>query len=344
MTHEQYMARCITLARKGAGAAAPNPMVGAVLVHSGRIIGEGWHRAHGGPHAEVNCIADVLPTDQHLIGQSTLYVSLEPCTHYGKTPPCADLIVKHKIPKVVVGCVDTFSEVAGKGIERMQAAGMEVTVGILEHECRELNKRFFARQEKQRPYIILKWAESADGFIAPPQGKRVMLSNDFSQLWVQKMRSEEGAILVGYRTALLDNPSLTNRYGSGPQPARIVIDPLLNLPANLRIFDQTNKTIVVNNMREGTEGNITWLKLNDTENMPNAICRHITNINSIIVEGGSQTLQSFIAADLWDEAFVISTPVLLGNGVAKPILTNAHRVSSWPIGIDTVRHFTKCKT
>jgi diaminohydroxyphosphoribosylaminopyrimidine deaminase/5-amino-6-(5-phosphoribosylamino)uracil reductase len=333
---EQYMQRCIDLAQKGAGHVSPNPMVGAVLVYNDRIIGEGWHKQYGQAHAEVNCIASVSDHDRELISESTLYVSLEPCAHYGKTPPCADLIVHNKIPEVVIGCRDSFKEVSGKGIEKLKAAGVKVILGILEKECRWLNRRFFTRQELGRPYIILKWAQSDDAFIAPEEGKRFMLSNDFSQKIVQKMRSEEDAILVGYNTALKDNPKLNNRYGSGRQPARIVIDPELQLPHELQLFDQSQRTIIFNYQKSEEKENVLWVLLSRDRSLAQQIMEQLKDINSTIIEGGSKTLQAFIDEDLWDEAVVFKTQHILQNGTKAPQLKNSIKVDQFPLQDDIV--------
>ncbi len=334
------MQRCIRLAQQGAGRVSPNPMVGAVLVYQDRIIGEGWHQEYGQAHAEVNCIRSVAPEDRHLIAKSTIYVCLEPCAHFGHTPPCADLIVQQQIPKVVIGCTDTFSEVSGRGIEKLVQAGIEVITGVLEKECRWLNRRFFTRQEQHRPYIILKWAQSADGFIAPEQGKRVMLSNHFSQKLVHKMRSEEDAILVGYNTALQDNPRLSNRYGSGTQPLRIVIDPELALPQqHLHLFDQGQPTLVFNKSKNEEQENLQFIKTDTSEYVAQQVITHLPKINSLIVEGGRKTLQQFIDAGLWDEAFVFHTPHLLGSGTAAPLLQQAILQEQYPLETDTVKHY-----
>ena len=338
-THEQYIQRCIQLALLGAGKVSPNPMVGAVLVYEDKIIGEGWHREYGQAHAEVNCIRSVAAEDRQLIAQSTIYVSLEPCAHWGRTPPCADLIVESKIPKVVIGCTDTFSEVSGKGIEKLKQASIEVIIGILEKECRQLNRRFFTRQEQRRPYIILKWAESADGFIAPEQGKRVMLSNRFSQKLVHKMRSEEDAILVGYHTALLDNPQLNNRYGQGRQPLRIVIDPQLQLPQQLHLFDLSQPTLVLNYLKEEEKDNLHWVRIDNEQPMVQQVIDKADKINSVIVEGGNKTLQQFIDAGLWDEAFIFQTPHLLQNGTKAPLLKQALLQEQYQLQTDKVNRY-----
>src|SRR5437868_6012424 len=234
------MHRCLELAKLAAGNVAPNPMVGAVLVHEEKIISEGYHKQFGEPHAEVNCINNVKEEDKHLIEKSTLYVSLEPCSHFGKTPPCTDLIIKNKIPKVVIGCVDIYKEVHGRGIKKLQDAEVEVVTGILEKECIELNKRFFTFHEKYRPYIILKWAESANGKIGIDT-ERVLISNEYSDRLVHKWRSEEAAILIGTNTALKDDPSLTTRLWQGNNPVRLVIDMDLRLPSHLKIFNREIK-------------------------------------------------------------------------------------------------------
>lgn len=330
------MQRCIDLALKGAGQVSPNPMVGAVLVYNNRIIGEGWHRQYGQAHAEVNCIASVSDHDRELIPNSTLYVSLEPCAHYGKTPPCANLIIQHKIPEVVIGCTDSYKEVSGKGVEKLKAAGVSITLGILEKECRWLNRRFFTRQELNRPYIILKWAQSDDAFIAPEEGKRFMLSNIFSQKMVQKMRSEEDAILVGYNTALQDNPKLNNRYGSGKQPVRIVIDPELKLPQELQLFDQSQRTIVFNYLKSEEKENISWIQLTRDRFLAQQIMERLKDINSIIIEGGSKTLQAFIDEGLWDEAIVFRTKHILQKGTKAPQLKNNIKADQFPLQDDII--------
>ncbi|MBO9572642.1 MAG: bifunctional diaminohydroxyphosphoribosylaminopyrimidine deaminase/5-amino-6-(5-phosphoribosylamino)uracil reductase RibD, partial [Chitinophagaceae bacterium] len=248
-THEKYMRRCIELAQLAAGHVAPNPLVGAVLVHKDKIIGEGYHHVYGGPHAEVNCINSVPPESKHLISSSVLYVSVEPCAHYGKTPPCADLIIRSRIPAVVIGCRDPFKDVNGKGIEKLQAAGINVILDILEKECRELNKRFLTFHTLHRPYIILKWAQTADKKIGNYGNNRLHITNDTTNRLVHKWRSEEAAIMVGTNTAAADNPQLTNRLWEGRSPTRIIIDYDLRLPHSLNVFDKSVKTIVFNTIK-----------------------------------------------------------------------------------------------
>ncbi len=336
-----YMKRCLDLAIKGSGYVAPNPMVGAVLVHNNHIIGEGWHKIYGDAHAEVNCLRSVKQDDQHLITQSILYVSLEPCAHYGKTPPCADLIIQSGIPEVVIGCRDPFSEVSGKGIQKLQQAGVKVTVDVLREECRWLNRRFFMRQEQSRPYIILKWACSADGFIAPENGRRVMLSNPYSLLMTHRMRAEEDAILVGFRTALLDNPRLSNRYGQGRHPCRLLIDPELQIEAINNLFDQAQPCIVFNYLSDKKYGNISWIKLNRQEPTAPQITSHLDKlgISSVIIEGGAKTLSLFITSGLWDECIQIRTPHIIGSGVAAPSLKDAFTHERFSMAEDSINIF-----
>jgi diaminohydroxyphosphoribosylaminopyrimidine deaminase / 5-amino-6-(5-phosphoribosylamino)uracil reductase len=325
------MQRCLELAELGRGNVAPNPMVGAVLVYEDRIIGEGYHQQYGKAHAEVNCIASVEEADRHLISNSVMYVSLEPCAHFGKTPPCADLIIKHKIPKVVVGCRDPFKEVDGKGIEKIKAAGIEVEVGMLEKECRDLNKRFFTFHTRQRPYIILKWAQTSDKKIATGGNKRFLISNEYSNRLVHKWRSEEAAILIGTNTALLDNPELTTRLWPGHSPVRLVLDMNLRLPINLKVFNKEIPTIIFNSIREGKEGNLQYYRLNKDENIIRQLMNALykLSIQSVLVEGGARLLQSFIDEGVWDEVRVITNQHLKlngegenNNGLAAPTLKN----------------------
>ena len=319
------MRRCLQLAALGAGQVAPNPMVGSVLVYEGRIIGEGYHRRYGDLHAEPNCINSVPSHLHHLISLSTLYVSLEPCAHFGKTPPCADLIIRHKIPKVIVGVRDPFEAVNGKGVEKLKAAGIEVAQGVLEKECREMARRFFTFHTRMRPYIILKWAQTADGFIAPLQQQnveqRLHISNSFTNRLVHKWRSEEAAILVGTNTVLQDNPSLTNRLWAGNNPVRLVVDRQLKLPSSLHVFDGQVPTIVFNERKEEAIEKLRYHQLNFEENLPLQICQALyqLNLQSVLVEGGTKLLQSFINADCFDEIRLIENPSLrIGNGLAAP--------------------------
>ena len=320
------MNRCLQLAQLGAGNVTPNPMVGAILVCHGRIIGESYHQQYGGPHAEVNCINSVAESDRNLIGESTIYVSLEPCAHFGKTPPCADLIITHKIPKAVIGCRDPFAAVNGKGIEKLQQAGVEVLTGILENECREINKRFFTFHTKQRPFIILKWAQSSDGKLTADNNKRTFISNDYSNRLVHKWRAEEAAIMVGTNTALKDNPSLTTRLWKGNNPVRVLLDMNLRLPASLQLLDGTVKTIVFNGIKqEEQQPNLLYVKLEKDVSILEQVCKVLfqMNIQSVLVEGGPRLLQSFIDQNLFEEIRVIeNTTLQIGEGLAAPQFSN----------------------
>ena len=320
---EKYMMRCIQLAQNGKLGAAPNPMVGAVVVCDGRIIGEGYHAKCGEAHAEVNAINSVK--DESLLRRSTLYVSLEPCAHYGKTPPCAKLIVSKGIPKVVIGCQDPFSKVAGKGIEILNQAGCEVVVGVLEKACQDLNKAFFTVQLKHRPFITLKWAQSADGFmdVERNDGEPVKLSSPLTLLIAHKRRAEHQAIIVGTQTARLDNPSLNVRDWCGPQPLRIVIDKDLTLPRHLHLFDGSQPTLVVTEKNETIAGAMT-LQVDFNQSILPQLMEELQrrNIQSLLVEGGSKLLQSFIDEGLWDEAYVEHCPQVLGHGILSPSLIN----------------------
>jgi len=321
---EKYMSRCIQLAKLGAGNVAPNPMVGAVLVYENKIIGEGYHQKYGEAHAEVNSINNVHEKNKTLFEKSTIYVSLEPCAHHGKTPPCADLIIKNKIKKAVIGCQDIYKEVAGKGIEKLQNAGVEVVTGVLEKECKDLNKRFFTFHQKQRPYIILKWAQSANGKIGSNNEERILISNDYSNRLVHKWRSEEAAILIGTNTALKDNPSLTTRLWKGNNPLRVVIDKELKLPSGSRLFSKETNTVVFNFVKNAVEENLNFIKI-EKENFLQEMLFSLyqLNLQSVLVEGGAKTLQSFINAGLWDEARVITNEkMVIENGIGSPEMKN----------------------
>lgn len=339
------MYRCIQLAKLGSGSVAPNPMVGAVLVYENKIIGEGYHKKYGGPHAEVDCINSVEEKNKPLIEKSTIYVSLEPCSHHGKTPPCADLIIKNKIKKVVVGCTDVYKEVAGKGIQRLKEAGVEVVTGVLENESTELNKRFFGFHQKNRPYIILKWAQSANGKIGSLQ-ERIFISNDYSNRLVHKWRSEEAAIVIGTRTALNDDPLLTNRYWEGKSPVRIVIDKELKLPLTLKIFNGDAQTIIFNSSRNSREENCKYIKL-DPENFLEGMIQALYDleIQSMLVEGGRLTLQSFIDAGLWDEARVITNEeLIIENGIYSPEVKNFLLIKQQKYLSDRIDYYIKTES
>lgn len=318
------MLRCIQLAANGLGSTYPNPLVGSVIVANDKIIGEGWHHKAGEPHAEVNAIESVADKEQ--LKDATIYVNLEPCSHYGKTPPCADRIIYYGIKNVVIGNLDPNPQVAGRGIKKLMEAGCTVRTGVLEDECNELNKRFFTFHRKKRPYIFLKWAQTLDGFIAPQpetrtETKPVWITNEYSRQRVHKMRGEEMAILVGTTTVLEDNPSLTTRNWSGNNPIRIVLDRNLILDNSLTIFDKAVKTIVFTESGfPSSMEMIVYEKIDFSKNIASQICdvlyKH--NIQSLIVEGGSKTLQTFINEGLWDEAFVFSGQSTFGNGIKAP--------------------------
>lgn len=315
LTDEFFMSRCIQLATLGAGHVAPNPMVGAVLVHEGRIIGEGYHQVYGQAHAEVNCVNSVKAIDRHLIPSATMYVSLEPCAHFGKTPPCANLIVAEKIREVVIGCVDTFSAVAGKGISILQNAGVTVRTGILEAECRALNSRFFTFHEQQRPFIILKWAQCQAGYMGTEDGHPVRISNPYTDRLVHRWRSEEAGILVGSRTAVMDNPRLNNRLWTGKDPLRIVIDPHHRVPQTHHLYDEQQETFFF-------RGETLTQLMQEL---------HERRILSVLVEGGAATLNRFIDAGLWDEARVIHGAVTLPGGLSAPRLKHAKLTTDTPL-------------
>ncbi|AZA53375.1 bifunctional diaminohydroxyphosphoribosylaminopyrimidine deaminase/5-amino-6-(5-phosphoribosylamino)uracil reductase RibD [Chryseobacterium sp. G0201] len=319
MQDEFYIKRCIELAQKALGKTYPNPLVGSVIVHNGEIIGEGYHHKAGENHAEINAINSVKNKD--LIPESTIYVSLEPCAHYGKTPPCALKIKELGFKKVVIGAMDSHDKVNGKGKKIIQDAGIEAVSGVLENECIELNKRFFTYHEKQRPYIILKWAESEDGFM-DKDFKPYSISNSLVNQFVHQLRAYEHAILVGTQTALNDNPSLTVRNVEGVNPVRILIDFDLKVPKDFKIYNEEAKTLVFNLTQEGIEGNIHFIKIEKENFLPDLMkALYKEQIQSVIIEGGSFTLQQFINADLWDEAIVIKNENLkLENGTNAPKL------------------------
>jgi diaminohydroxyphosphoribosylaminopyrimidine deaminase/5-amino-6-(5-phosphoribosylamino)uracil reductase len=339
---EQFMFRCIQLATNGAGNVAPNPMVGAVLVYEGKIIGEGYHAMYGQAHAEVNCINSVSEANSGYISRSVLYVSLEPCTHFGKTPPCADLIIRHEIPKVVIGARDPFLEVNGRGIEKLRHAGVEVIAGILKQECEELNKRFFTFHQQHRPYVILKWAQTADKKISSGTTGRLLISGDLANRLVHKWRSEEAAILVGTNTALLDDPSLNVRSWTGSNPVRVVIDRNLRLPAQLKIFDQSQRTIIFNSCKHQSHGQLEYYQLKQDTPVAAQILHacHELNIQSVLVEGGAKTLQLFIDENCWDEARVITNPNLVSPaGVEAPFLDKGKIIYKETVCTDGVAYF-----
>lgn len=345
--HQQYMFRCLELARQGAGFVSPNPMVGAVLVYQNRIIGEGWHQVYGGPHAEVNCIRSVRQEDEYLIPHSTLYVSLEPCAHFGKTPPCSHLIIEKRIRKVVVACSDPFEVVNGKGIQLLQQSGIEVVTGVLEHEAITLNNRFFCFHQQKRPYIILKWAQSSDGFIASNSNDRLLITHEQTNRLVHQWRSEEAAILIGTETAIKDNPSLTNRYWLGKSPLRLVVDRQLRLPENLVMFHDGQPVIIFNKQKNDQQGELKFVKINTDKSFIDQLFVYCyqNGIQSILVEGGAKLLQSFIDSDQWEEARIITNTALqVGSGLAAPMINNATMVQSFTSMTDQINMYIHPKT
>ncbi len=310
------MQRALELAELGRGSVSPNPMVGCVIVHQVKIIGEGYHKKYGEAHAEVNAIHSV--NDHSIFPESTVYVTLEPCAHHGKTPPCADLLIEKKIKRIVVACRDPFDQVDGKGIEKLQKAGLEVELGVLEKESIELNKRFFTSVQKERPYVILKWAQTSDGFVARENYDSKWISNSYSRQLVHKWRTDEDAILVGKNTAIHDNPSLTAREWTGRNPVRVLLDSNLEVPKNANLFKNEAPTLVLNSIKEEKTENIEWLKTD--LNNPWSVLRKLyeRNIQSVIIEGGSQVLNSFINENCWDEARVFTSETTFGKGIAAP--------------------------
>ena len=317
MTDEIYMKRCIELAKKAVGHTYPNPLVGSVIVHNGLIIGEGFHQKAGENHAEINAINSVKNKD--LLKESTIYVSLEPCSHFGKTPPCANKIIETGFKKVVIGTLDSHEKVNGKGKKLIEEAGIEVVSGVLEKECQELNKRFFTFHRKKRPFIILKWAESGDGFL-DQDFKPTQIGNSLTKQFVHQLRSEEHAILVGTNTALTDNPALTTREITGRNPVRILIDFELKVPLNFNLYNNEAPTLIFNAIKDSEEKNIRFIKIEKENFVENLMTKLYENqIQSVIVEGGSFTLQQFIDAGIWDAAIIIKNKNLkLSNGTKAP--------------------------
>ena len=334
MEHESFMQRCVDLAYLGQGNVSPNPMVGCVIVKNGLIIGEGYHSEYGGKHAEIKAIESVI--DQKEIENSTVYISLEPCVHHGKTPPCVHELINRKIKTAVIGSRDSNPIVGGKGIESLKRVGIEVIENILEEECRKLNKRFFTFHEKRRPYVILKWAQTTDGYLDKNReiGEKGVnwISSPESKVLVHKWRSEEQSILVGRNTILNDNPSLTVREISGKNPTRIVIDSQLQLSKDVNIFSKDAPTLVFNRLKNDKIDGVEWIKISETST------KHILdelfkrNIQSVLVEGGSRTLQYFIIDNVWDEARVIVGDVKFGDGIKAPVMnkvpSRAHQFSN----------------
>jgi diaminohydroxyphosphoribosylaminopyrimidine deaminase/5-amino-6-(5-phosphoribosylamino)uracil reductase len=344
--YDIYMNRCLNLAQLGAGTVAPNPMVGAVLVHNNRIIGEGYHKKYGEAHAEVNCINSVKDKDHGLISKATLFVSLEPCTHFGKTPPCTDLIIKNKIPKVVIGCRDPFKQVNGKGIQKLQDADVQVVVNVLEKECTEINKRFFLFNTNHRPYIILKWAKTADGKIASDGDSRLYITHDITNRIVHKWRSEEAAILAGTNTIMLDDPELTNRLWGGATPVRMFLDMKLQVPVSHKIYNREVETIIFNSIKHEVEGNLSFYQVTNDVSVVQQIINALfqLKIQSVLVEGGARLLQSFLDERMWDEARVITnTGLRIKGGLKAPELEHEQKISEENYLSDTIEYFINVK-
>ncbi len=332
--HSKMMQRAILLAEKGLGNVAPNPMVGAVIVYKSKIIGEGFHQQYGGTHAEVNALASVQPNDQALLPHSTLYVTLEPCAHFGKTPPCANLLVKTQIKRVIIGALDPNPKVAGRGVKILEEAGIEVQIGMEEEKCRHLIRRFLAFHQKKRPYIILKWAETSNGYFAPISSEQKWISNGIAKRLSHRWRAEEAAILVGTNTAHIDNPQLTNRFWAGTNPLRLVIDQHLRLAQGLYLLDQSHPTIIYTSQKKEAPKNLSYQVLEFSKAIPPQILEHLyqLQINSLIVEGGKTLLQSFIELGLWDEARIFIGQNSWAEGIKAPTLPFTSNTSTEPIG------------
>lgn len=349
MNDEFYMQRCLALAEQGMGNVSPNPMVGCVIVHEDKIIGEGFHQQIGQAHAEVNAINDVFEkygeAAPALLKNATVYVSLEPCAHFGKTPPCADLIVKHSVNKVVIGNTDPFTAVNGKGIEKLKSAAIEVSTGVLEDKCSFVNRRFFTRIIQQRPFIVLKWAETADGYFAPTNGSQQWISGEIAKQLSYKWRGEEDAILVGKNTALIDNPRLTNRSEKGKNPIRIIIDQNLEIPNAYHIYNSEAKTIIFNEIKTDVVANIHFVQMEDMKlYLPQKIAFQLflMDIQSVIIEGGIQILNQFIGAQLWDEARVFTSKSIWGSGMKSPEI-KGNVIEKLPLGDDELTIYTPNK-
>lgn len=335
---KQIMRRCIQLAKNGLGTTYPNPMVGCVIVYNRNVIAEGWHKRAGGAHAEVNAVSQI--ENKEILKDCEIFVSLEPCSHFGKTPPCSDMIIRYNFKRVVVGTTDPNSKVNGAGIQKMRNAGICVQTDVLKDECVALNKRFFCFHQNKRPYIILKWAETADGFMATADGKQRWITNQYSKQLVHKWRAEEQAILVGYNTATIDNPQLNARLWSGNHPVRIVFDRDLSLSQKLNLFDKQQHTIVFSEFdsKEGAE----VIKINFDNQTEETVLEKLyeIGIQSLIIEGGRKTLDGFITKNLWDEARVFSSNENWGNGIKSPCFT-AKLVEQKFIGLDNLKIYKR---
>jgi len=342
MSDQIYMQRCLDLATLGEGNVSPNPMVGCVIVSNNKIVGEGYHQKFGEAHAEVNAIKNVFDnyngTAEELLKEATVYVSLEPCAHFGKTPPCADLLVKHEVKKVIICNTDPFASVNGKGIEKLERAGIIVETGLLAEKGLLLNKRFFTRISKQRPYLILKWAQTSNGFFAPVDKSQKWITGKIAKDLAHKWRSEEDAILVGKQTALVDNPRLTNRTGTGKNPIRILIDKNLSIPTNYNLYNNEAKTIIFNEVKTDVIGNMHFVQMEDMHfylAQKIAFQLYLMDIQSVIIEGGAVILNQFITSNLWDEARIFTGGVEWENGMQAPkIIGNI--TEEYKLGPDTL--------
>ena len=345
-TDDNYMQRALELAAKGAGLVSPNPMVGAVLVHDGVIIGEGYHAYFGKAHAEINCLNAVKPENIQFISSSTMYVTLEPCSHHGKTPPCADRLIHEGIKKVVIAAKDPNPLVQGDGIRKLEEAGVEVNVGVMEEEAKYQNRRFFTAMIKERPYITLKWAQSADGFIGSGTSERIKITSNQTDVLVHRWRSEEDAIMIGRRTAMLDDPSLTTRLIQGKSPLRIVLDSNNSLPRSLKMFNDGHPLVIVNSEKDVVEGSIRYKKINNDETFWKELMffLHEQQIQGLLVEGGREVISSMISSGYWDEAFVFTnTEMKINSGVKSPVIpTNTIVKVEEHIGSDLLHVYVNC--
>jgi diaminohydroxyphosphoribosylaminopyrimidine deaminase/5-amino-6-(5-phosphoribosylamino)uracil reductase len=340
MSHEFYIKRCLELAALAIGSVSPNPMVGCVIVVNDEIIGEGYHQEYGKAHAEPNAVKAVFDKygdeAENLLKQATAYVNLEPCAHFGKTPPCADLLVKHQLKKVVIGNRDPFSSVDGKGIEKLKNAGIEVISGILDDECRYFNRRFFTRIQQQRPYIILKWAETANGYFATKEGHQKWISGALAKRLAHQWRTEEDAILIGKQTAIMDNPQLTAREWPGKNPIRLVIDKNLQIPSSNPIFNTAAKTIIFNEVKTDVVDNIHYIQMEDMHfylAQKIAFQLYLMDIQSVLIEGGANVLNQFLTANLWDEARIFTSSNSWPDGIPSPTV-NGNILEEIQIGND----------
>jgi len=340
MSDEFYIKRCLELAALAIGNVNPNPMVGCVIVANNKIIGEGYHQQFGEAHAEPNAIKSVFERygDEagDLLKLATAYVNLEPCAHFGKTPPCADLFVKHQLKKVVIGNRDPFSGVDGKGIQKLKNAGIEVFSGVLDDECKFFNRRFFTRIEKQRPFIVLKWAQTANGYFATIDGHQKWISGGLAKRIAHKWRTEEDAILIGKQTAIMDNPQLTTREWPGKNPVRLVIDKNLEIHSSNHIFNDEAKTIIFNESKTDVAGNIHYIQMEDMQfYLPQKIAfqLYLMDIQSVIIEGGANILKQFLNSSLWDEARIFTSKNSWTSGVPAPII-NGDLVEEIQVGTD----------